>query len=307
MKPLDRSTVTNEIHRGPHARVAAGETDLAYWRFGRGPDVVLVHGWPLHSATWRALVPLLAERFTLHLFDLPGVGHSPALPGGRATLETHAAALRRAIDTLGLASYAFVSHDSGAVITRLVAANDRRVRGVVMGNTEIPNHHAWQVQGYVWATKIPGLAPALMRAMRFGIIRRAPFAFGGCFADPLFADGEFGEIFVRPLVASRAIIDGHLALVRGLDFDVIHGLDEVHARIEAPALLVWGTDDPFFPIEKARATLAQFARGARLVEIPGKLFAHEEQPEAFAEHAAPFLSHGFEATSPDARAATTSS
>lgn len=290
MENVDSRAVAAAIRKGPHDFVAAGPTDLAHWRFGSGPDVVLVHGWPLHSATWRAIVPELAERFTVHLFDLPGVGWSAPLAGD-ATFETHASALRIALETLGLASYALVAHDSGAVITRMVAADNPRVRALVMGNTELPNHDAWQVHAYVWATKIPGLAETLVRALRFGVLRTSPFAFGGCFADPHFTDldAEFGEIFVRPLVSKPGVAEGQLALVRGIDFATIRGLRETHGRITAPALLVWGPDDPFFPIAKARRVLGQFAGGAELVEIPGKLFAHEEQPDAFVARVEPFL------------------
>src|SRR5262245_53887289 len=60
----------------PRAFLDVGHSRLAYRRFGQGPDVVLVHGWPLHSATFRRLVPLLADAFTCHLFDLPGAGQT---------------------------------------------------------------------------------------------------------------------------------------------------------------------------------------------------------------------------------------
>ena len=117
----------------PHDFVAAGRGRLAYWRFGQGPDVVLVHGWPLTAATFRHLAPALAQKYTLHLFDLPGVGHSEW--SGPIGFVTHAAALRAAIDTLGLQRYALVAHDSGGTIARLVAADDPRAVALVLGNT----------------------------------------------------------------------------------------------------------------------------------------------------------------------------
>lgn len=45
-------------------------------RRGHGPDLVMLHGWSMHSGVWHQLVDSLAERFTLHLVDLPGHGHS---------------------------------------------------------------------------------------------------------------------------------------------------------------------------------------------------------------------------------------
>lgn len=43
---------------------------------GRGPALGLIHGWAMHSGLFGPLVDRLAERYTLHLVDLPGHGHS---------------------------------------------------------------------------------------------------------------------------------------------------------------------------------------------------------------------------------------
>jgi pimeloyl-[acyl-carrier protein] methyl ester esterase len=43
---------------------------------GSGDDVVLVHGWAMHSGVFAPLVRELAPRFRLHLVDLPGHGFS---------------------------------------------------------------------------------------------------------------------------------------------------------------------------------------------------------------------------------------
>lgn len=43
---------------------------------GQGPDLVMLHGWSMHSAVWHDMAGALAENFTLHLVDLPGHGQS---------------------------------------------------------------------------------------------------------------------------------------------------------------------------------------------------------------------------------------
>lgn len=43
---------------------------------GQGPDLVMLHGWGMHSAVWHHLSENLAKNFTLHLVDLPGHGQS---------------------------------------------------------------------------------------------------------------------------------------------------------------------------------------------------------------------------------------
>lgn len=43
---------------------------------GRGPAMVLIHGWALHGGVFAPLVERLQDQFELHLVDLPGHGHS---------------------------------------------------------------------------------------------------------------------------------------------------------------------------------------------------------------------------------------
>src|SRR6516164_3031432 len=111
----------------PHGFIPAGAHKLAYRKFGRGPDLVFVHGWPLHAATFRAVAPLLGTRFTCHLFDLPGSGQTQSPAGAPVDLASHAIALRAAIDALGLRIYGLVAHDSGGFTARQLAAADPRV------------------------------------------------------------------------------------------------------------------------------------------------------------------------------------
>ena len=44
---------------------------------GEGPDLVLLHGWAMHSGIWESVRSQLAQHFRLHLVDLPGHGASP--------------------------------------------------------------------------------------------------------------------------------------------------------------------------------------------------------------------------------------
>ena len=43
---------------------------------GKGPPLVLVHGWALHGGVFAPLVERLSDEFEMHLVDLPGHGHS---------------------------------------------------------------------------------------------------------------------------------------------------------------------------------------------------------------------------------------
>ncbi len=45
-------------------------------RVGDGPDLVLLHGWGMHSGVWSEAMPGFAKRCRVHAVDLPGHGNS---------------------------------------------------------------------------------------------------------------------------------------------------------------------------------------------------------------------------------------
>ncbi len=285
MTTLTAADVGTALRAAEVARIDVGNARLAHWKLGSGPDLVFVHGWPLHSATYRAVVPALADSFTCHLIDLPGAGRSQHDPSNDSSLRGMAASLRRALDVLGLARYGLVAHDSGAGIARFVAADDARVAGMVFGDTEIPGHTPWLIALYRTTLAIPGGVGMVRALLKVPAVRRSPLGFAGCFRDPRFVDGDFDAWFVRPLLTDERYLDAQLGLLRHLDASEVGQLRDAHAKIRAPVRLVWGTDDPIFPIAKARAMQSQFAGKVDWIEIPGaRAFHHEDHAAQFASH-----------------------
>lgn len=43
---------------------------------GKGPNLVLLHGWGLHGGIWQTVLPKLEQQFTVYNVDLPGFGKS---------------------------------------------------------------------------------------------------------------------------------------------------------------------------------------------------------------------------------------
>jgi len=171
----------------------------------------------------------------------------------------------------------------------------------VLGGTEIPGFRPWLIQMYAALAKVPGTPRVTRFLMRSRMVRRSAIGFAGCFADPAYVDGEFFELFIRAQLESQEVAIDHMRLLEDLDFGIIDGLEAVHGRIQAPVRLIWGTEDPFFPIERARRMTSQFP-DAHLVEIPrAKLFAQEDFPSDWGTLARDFLRDCF------ARARTRSS
>lgn len=274
----------------PQRQIELGHSRVPYYRVGQGPDLLFIHGWPLHSATFRQIVPRLSPYYTCHLVDLPGSGDSQWDEQSKIGLRDHVASLQKIVAQLGLARFAIVAHDSGGAFARLMAADDARVTGLVLGNTEIPGHRPWQMLLFVGLERSVLGAWAFETALRYRVLRQSPLAYGGCFHDPTFAEGEFGQLFIAPMLKSEQARLGQRRLLRDFDWPLLDGLAEIHTRIHAPTKLIWGGQDPYFPVHKLEATLPQYAGGASLSVIPqGKLFVHEEYPEQFARETLAFL------------------
>jgi pimeloyl-ACP methyl ester carboxylesterase len=54
--------------------------DLAHYRIGSGPPLLLVHGLGMGNVVWRPVIPLLAREREVIAIDLPGFGASPQGP-----------------------------------------------------------------------------------------------------------------------------------------------------------------------------------------------------------------------------------
>ncbi len=45
-------------------------------KIGQGKDLVLIHGWGMHSGIWEPIIDKFSKEYTLHLVDIPGMGKS---------------------------------------------------------------------------------------------------------------------------------------------------------------------------------------------------------------------------------------
>jgi haloacetate dehalogenase len=95
---------------------------------GRGPAVLLLHGYPQTHAAWDRVAPALTARFTVVCPDLRGYGASarPASDSSHAPYSKRAMALDliEVMETLGFTRFAVVGHDRGARVAYRLALDD---------------------------------------------------------------------------------------------------------------------------------------------------------------------------------------
>jgi haloacetate dehalogenase len=101
-----------------HASIRLDGIDIAYVMGGRGPPLLLLHGYPQCKAMWARVAPRLTQHFTLICPDLRGYGDS-SKPRGlpdhsnysfRAMASDQVALMRE----LGFSSFLVAGHDRGA-------------------------------------------------------------------------------------------------------------------------------------------------------------------------------------------------
>ena len=286
---ISREAAADLFRREPDRFLDVGTGEVAYRTVGSGPDVLFVHGWPVHSATFRALLPHLADHVTCHLIDLPGAGSSRFTADTPLTIDNHIRSVRRTIDLLDLHDVAVVGHDSGGMIARHAVAGDPRLRALGLIDTEQSTGLSWRFRSFIAGRRVPGFGTALGWLAGRPRLRRSPFVLGDAFADRSLLDGEFDEFFLQPLHRSREQRDAAIRLLRSFDHRLVRALGDLHRRIDVPVQLVWGEQDRYFPVAWAEEMVGTFP-DARLAVIAGAgLFSHEERPAEVARALLPVL------------------
>jgi len=281
--PSLTATQASELFRTtPDRFVDVGAGEVAVRTVGTGPDVLLVHGWPVSGATFRHLLPHLVDHVTCHVIDLPSAGSSRFDATTPLSIDRHIQSVRDVVDHLGLDSVALVGQDSGGMIARHAMASDARLRAMGLVNTE-PADPGWRFTSFIATGKLPGFATAFGWVSGKRRLRRNKFILGDAFADSSLLDGEFDEFFLGPLHNSALHRDAAVRLLKTFDMKQhVNGLADVHAKIDVPVQLVWGDEDPFFPVDRARAMVNEFPK-ARIEVVRGAgVFSHEEAPAAVA-------------------------
>lgn len=98
----------------PKARVEG--INIHYMTVGRGPDIVMIHGFLGNLAVWHLnIAPALRREFRLTTYDLRGHGYSEVTPNGYAA-DDMARDLKALLDALEIERPVLVGHSFGADI-----------------------------------------------------------------------------------------------------------------------------------------------------------------------------------------------
>src|SRR5271154_6338848 len=283
------------------SQIAVAGNEIFIRRYGRGPAILMVHGFPRTSLMWRFLAPKLAENHTVICVDLRAYGRS----GIPTSTDDHFPYSKRAMarelvgvmDQLGFPTFTLIGHDRGGRVSyRLALDHPKSVERLAVFDV-IPILEAWNRSDARFAkTYWPWILLSQQHPLPENYLLGAPEA---VFHNP-FGQGSFDTEILQEYVSTyrdpqrvHGICEEYRAAAT---IDVEHDRADKGAgkRIECPMLHLWaegGPLDTFYANEGGPLGIwLQWAPRAHGQAMKGGHFFPEENPDQTAALVKDFLS-----------------
>jgi haloacetate dehalogenase len=220
-------------------------------RYGRGPAILMVHGFPRTSLMWRFLAPKLAENHTVICVDLPAYGRS----GIPESTDNHFPYSKRAMGNelvelmsqLGFPTFTLIGHDRGGRVSyRLALDHPNAVERLAVFDV-IPILEGWARSDARFAqTYWPWILLAQKEPLPERYLLGAPEA---VFDNP-FGHGSFGPDILEKYVSTyrdplrvHGICEEYRAAAT-IDVEHDRADKEASKRIKCPMLHLWAEGGP---------------------------------------------------------------
>lgn len=244
---------------------------------GKGPAVVLVHGWKMSHRVWDRTVAALEDRFRVVSFDLRGMGESDK-PGSRYDFAELSGDLGWLLRELDLDDATLVGWSMGCSVSlEYLRLDGKRVGRLVIVNGPIRLVRADDFPWSMTQQELDGYVDAVAQSW------------------PAHERAFTEDTFHRPLPQLVDWING-IALQTPLDvvLKTVRAQAELDHRsllgeLDLPLLAIYCRYDPYYPVELAHWIAEQAPRGQALVlEESGHFPFLEADTERFNEALASF-------------------
>jgi pimeloyl-ACP methyl ester carboxylesterase len=256
---------------------------VSYRAAGSGPVVMLVHGMAGSSDMWLAVMPALAEHFTVIAPDLLGHGES-AKPRGDYSLGGFASTVRDLLVALGHDRATLVGQSLGGGVVMQFAYQfpERCERLVLVSSGGLGE----EVNLLLRLLTLPGAEYVLPVACNSWVHDAGVTVAGwlhhlGLQASPnvvqiwesygSLADGPTRTAFLHTL---RSVVD-HAG-------QRVSASDRLYLASETPTLIVWGDHDHIIPVDQGHATHAAIPHSRLEIFEGSGHFPHCSDPDRFA-------------------------
>jgi pimeloyl-ACP methyl ester carboxylesterase len=265
-----------------HVETPSGR--ISYVEAGSGPVALFVHGVLLNKHFWRHEMAGSSDIRRCISIDLLAHGDTEIALDQDVSVTANAKMLREALDALQIDQVDVIGNDSGGGIAQIFAAlNPDRVRSLTLTNCD--THDNWPPEAFkpfVEMVASGGLSKTLNAMLSDKSIYRSPGALGPAYEHPETATDENIEIYLRPHVRDEKRTRDLERFVRAFDHKHTLAIEPQLRKLQAPTLIVWGTDDVYFPVVWARWLVEAIPGAKPPVELASaRIFFPEERAEVF--------------------------
>jgi len=260
---------------------------------GKGPPLLLVHGWPQTWYQWRLIMPRLARDFTVIAVDQRGIGMSDK-PKSGYDAGTEATDMVALMEALGHRRFAVIGFDTGMPIAYALASDyperlDRVVVGeaVISGVTPSPallvpgpvNKRLWHIA----FNRLDGSVNEALVRGREKVYFGAEYA--GSAGTPL--PDKVVAYYVQRFASSPDALRGSFGSYRAIDTSIEQNARRKTRRLSLPVLAVGGGKGLG---ESTANTMRLVADNVQSVIIPNSgHWVAEEAPDELLAALIPFL------------------
>ena len=257
---------------------------ISYTEAGSGSAALFVHGVVLNKHLWRHQLAGLSDIRRCIAVDLLAHGDTEIEPSQDVSMTANANMLREVLDALQIDKVDLVGNDTGGGVAQIFAAlNPERVRTLTL--TDCDTHDNWPPEAFkpfVDMVVAGGLSDTLNGMLADKAVYRSPGALGLAYEHPEYVSDKDIEIYLRPLVRNEQRTRDAQRFVAAWDNQHTVVIAPRLRQLRAPTLIVWGTDDVFFPVKWAYWLAGAIPGAKSPVELAGaRIFFPEERAQTF--------------------------
>ena len=250
---------------------------------GLDEAVVFVHGNPGSSLDWERLARGVGEFGRAVAMDMPGFGAADKPANFDYSVPGYARFLGRLLAERRVQRAHLVMHDFGGPWgLAWAAANPEAVASVTCINTGVLSGYRWHYLARIWQTPLLGelfMASTTKAGMRLLLRHGNPRGLPAEYFDHVYKTFDRGT--------RRAV----LRLYRNTlnTEEGARQLTEALRPLDLPALVVWGAQDPYIPVEFAERQRQVFPRAEIKILPDSGHWPFADDPGAVAQAVLPFL------------------
>jgi len=257
---------------------------INYTEQGSGPVALFVHGVLLNGYLWRHQQTELSDVRRTIAVDLLAHGATEISPDQDVSVLANAKMLNEFLDALSIEKADVVGNDSGGGICQIFSAlYPERVRSLTLTNCD--THDNWPPEAFkpfVAMVKAGGLRNTLEAMLSNKAVYRSPDALGPAYEHPENVADETIETFLHPFVATDQRTRDLERFVNAFDNKYTVAVEAKLKMLNAPTLIVWGTDDIYFDVKWSHWLAETIPGTKRRVEFKNaRIFFPEERAEDF--------------------------